>query len=230
MKQLDERLALQRTAHHAQDIRGGGVGLENLLAGLIDDQNGFRHELEKNAIARFRLAQPDIVAFHGLLGVQQPLLHRRHAAQVAAERDDAAVIAGIERQIAERDGTARRLLIDLAPARVALAERIAQEFFHLGAALGGDGIDPAAFDDVPQPVDRHVGTGNRNVADDAFAVDHHGDVARRGHHPRRSHRIETADRVVRRLEVRNILTRLHFLPNHSRGAPNRPHDTSDSAS
>ena len=64
---------------------------------------------------------------------------------VAANRDDAAVFAGVQGDVANRDCTAIiSLVVDFAPARARIISGIAQHFFDLGAAVSHDGVGPAA--------------------------------------------------------------------------------------
>ena len=59
----------------AKKLLSSGIGFRHTPRGAINNQRCISRKLEQQAIARFRLAQLRIIAFHGLLGFQQSLLH-----------------------------------------------------------------------------------------------------------------------------------------------------------
>ena len=73
-----------------EQLGGGRVGLDHLVARGIDDQHRLGGHLEQQAVAGLDMPQPGVVALHRLLRVDQPLLQGRHGAQVAADRHDTA--------------------------------------------------------------------------------------------------------------------------------------------
>ena len=104
------------------------VGIDDRVAGGVNDHDRFRRDLEQQPITGFGMPQPDIVALHRLLGIDQPLLHRRQRAQIAADHDEAILASDIDGRIEHRDILAAgRRMIDLAPARRFPRGRVVQQ-------------------------------------------------------------------------------------------------------
>ncbi len=95
----------------------GRIGVEDRIAGGVNDHDRLRRDLEQQPIARFGVPQPDIIPLHRLLRVDQPLLHRRKRPQIAANHHKAVLAPDIDRRIKHRNIlAARRGMIDLTPA------------------------------------------------------------------------------------------------------------------
>ena len=67
-------------------MAGGRIGLDHLAGGRVHHQHRVRRGAEQQPIAGLELAQSPIIALERLLGVDQALLQRREALQVATDR------------------------------------------------------------------------------------------------------------------------------------------------
>ena len=73
------------------------------MAEGINDHDRLRRYLEQQPIACFGMPQPDIIPFHRLLRIDQPLLHRRERPQIAADHHKAVVPPDIDRRVKHRN-------------------------------------------------------------------------------------------------------------------------------
>ena len=61
------------------------VGFHHPALRHIDDQHRVCDRLEQQAVTRFHVTQTKVIPLHRLVRLNQPPLHLRHAAQIAAE-------------------------------------------------------------------------------------------------------------------------------------------------
>ena len=161
----------------AEQGGSGGIRLDDSLVARVDDDNRFRGELEKQAIALFRIANARVLALHRLLRLGQTLLQRGHGAQVASNRDDASVLAVSDRAVADRNvRSLRGGMIDLSPARNLEVARFADHFLDFRFAFNRDRVRPATTDPVAIGLAREFLVAKRDIADHAIAVHDKRDV------------------------------------------------------
>jgi hypothetical protein len=86
--------ALHRLLQHSL---GGGVGLHHATLCHIPHQHRISHGLKQQSVARFHVTQAQVIAFHGLVGIDQTPLHLRHTTQVATKQPELGVVGKCHR-------------------------------------------------------------------------------------------------------------------------------------
>ncbi len=140
---VEQALAQQLAHAFAQRLRGRGIGFDDFEAAAVEHQHTLAGQVEQNAIARFEVAQSQIVALHGLLRIDQLLLEFGLRAQVASERNHPTFGADMDSAKRERHiGAAGRRDIHLSPHRARIAGCLANQLGDLRAAFDGDRVFP----------------------------------------------------------------------------------------
>ena len=159
----------------------GRVGIEDLEAFRIDDDHAVGGHLEQHLVLRLRLACVPVAALHVLLRFDETLLNGGDRSHVAADRQHRTVFAEADRRVGNRQIDAgRQRMIDLAPARHALAGRFLQELLDLAARFAADRVDPWLADPRRGRRRDRLGVALLHGANDAAAIDDERDVARQG--------------------------------------------------
>ena len=186
----------------------GGVDLDEAVGRGIDDQHRLGRQVEQQAVARLGLAQAEIVALHRLLRLEQPLLHRRGRAQVAAERDDLAVVARPDGHEAQRQRCSLATSAVAAQRWLTIRHRprpcggVVRSMSSTLNSLSGPTVSTQRRPSSGRErLAREFGAGDRDVADHAVAVDDQRDVGGDRRQPRGETRIEGAERRRRRGEI-----------------------------
>jgi len=148
------------------------------------------------------MAQAPVVAFHRLLGIDQPLLQLRARTKIASERDHLPAAADLHGRVQHRHIVAAfRRMIDLAPAAIRLRRRVAQQGFDLAATFERDGFRLWLADPLPAAFEHHVVAAQRDIPDHAIAVEHERDIGSGGDQIRCRFGIQFTQPAARRLHL-----------------------------
>ncbi len=160
----------------AEEMRRRRVDVDDARGAGIENEDGFGGELEKQAIALLRVADPRVLALHLLLRFDKALLESRHRPQIAPHDENPAIVAEADRAVADRHVRALARVVDLPPACRGAPAGIAQEFVDLDARFIRDGVDETAPDPFGRSLLREVRVGKRGVENKARSVDHQRDI------------------------------------------------------
>ena len=181
----------------AEKIGGSRIGFDHPSCAGIDHQNRLGGNLQQQPVTGLGMAQARILLLDRLFGCQQPLLHFRHAAHIAANRDDTAAGPRLHHHVADGNIGARRCrMIDLAPARRHAQRHVLQHLLDFRTALDRDDIAPRFARPADEQVGRQVSPGQHPVADDSVGIDDQRHVRRRRKDQRGIGRIKIRHQAV----------------------------------
>ena len=145
---IDDVAAHQTLVGVFDDGLRAHVGFHHAVVATIDHHHSFAGGVEQNAVARFDVAQTQIIALHRLLGFDQTTLQNRNGLEVAAQREEGAVMSQGQHSVLQREDHAlRREVVDVAPADVFARVFGREHFLNFGATFQAGGLRPGA----PQP-------------------------------------------------------------------------------
>ena len=177
---------------------GRRVRLDDLLGGRVDDQHRLRGHLEEKAVTRLDVAQPPVIALHGLLGVHEPLLERGDGPQVSPQGDYTPVLTELHRRVEQRYVGTRRVTDDSPGATSSTAVEAASRssastFGRLSIVTVSTQGWPSHFGTL---LERELVAAERDVTDHAAAVDDERDIRRGRDQGRSNLGIETGQGLL----------------------------------